>query len=190
MKISRAARLATDDVEQSTTVLLLVDFINPMDFEGAERLATRAVAAAQAATALRDRLGRDGFRTVYANDNYGRWNSDFACLWRRCVQRGGEAETMARALKPKPSDFKILKPRHSAFYSTPLSLILQQLGCTSLVIAGLATDNCVLFTAMDAYLRGYELWIPDNCTAAETDDAHRQALVLMASVLKAKTSSG
>ena len=74
----------------------------------------------------------------------------------------------------------------NAFYATPLDMLLRQLKCKRLVITGLATDNCVLFTAMDAYVRGYSLWIPEGCVAAERDDAHAGALDQMRRVMKAK----
>jgi nicotinamidase-related amidase len=152
-------------------VLLLVDFINPLDFPGGEALRVPAVAAAQATARLRRRLAAEGAQTVYANDNYGVWRSDFARLWQSCRALSGAPGRIAAALRPRREDFTVLKPRHSAFYSTPLDLLLRELKCRRLVVAGLAADNCVLFTAMDAYLRGFSLWIPQDCTAAESEEA-------------------
>lgn len=166
-------------------MLLVVDFINPLNFEGATNLEIPAVRAARVTARLRQRLSREGARTIYANDNYGVWNSDFASLWRKCVRLGGASADLALALPPRKKDFAILKPRHSAFYSTPLELLLQQLGCKRLVVTGLATDSCVLFTAMDAYLRGYTLWVPSDATAAQSEQAQQQTLAHMAAVLKA-----
>jgi len=172
---------------RSRRVLLLVDFINPLDFPGADKLAAPAVSAARATAELKDRLALEGVPAIYANDNYGVWRSDFKAVWSRCRATRGAAAQIARLLKPRPDDLTILKPRHSAFYSTPLELLLRQLRCRKLVIAGLATDNCVLFTAMDAYLHGYSLWVPEDCTAAERDDAKTSALAHMRRVLKART---
>ena len=84
-------------------------------------------------------------------------------------------------------DVTVLKPRHSAFYCTPLSLLLEQMHTRRLILAGLAADNCVLFTAMEAYVRGYELWVPEDCIAAERDAYRLHALDHMARVLKAET---
>jgi len=173
----------------SRTVLLLVDFVNPLNFPGAEKLAPFAVDAARRAAALRRRLTSEGVRTIYANDNYGLWGTDFRTLWQSCRASRGEAGVIARALAPRRPDFALLKPRHSAFYATPLDILLGQLRCRHLVIAGLAADNCVLFTAMDAYLRGYSLWIPADCVAAETEAGKRGALEHMSRVLKAKTAA-
>ena len=172
-------------LEPSRTVLLLVDFINPLDFDGAEQLSEPALAAARAAARLRKEADAAGVQTVYANDNYGVWRADFAHLWRRCSAGQGASAAMANELEPRERDFTILKPRHSAFYATPLHLLLQQLQCRRLVLTGLAADSCLLFTAMDAYLRGYSLWVPADCTASEDDAERDHALGHMARVMKA-----
>jgi nicotinamidase-related amidase len=179
------ARVRTPSLKPSPTVLVLVDFINPLDFDGAQSLAPPALDAARATAALRRRAARDGVQTIYANDNYGVWRSDFKAVWTRCSVMRGEPAEIARLLKPRPSDLTILKPRHSAFYSTPLDLLLRLLRCKKLIVAGLAADNCVLFTAMDAYLHGYSLWVPSDCTAAECEEAKQGALEHMRRVLKA-----
>jgi nicotinamidase-related amidase len=170
----------------SPVVLLLIDFVNPLDFDGAEDLSAAAVQAANAAARLRRRVRAAKLQTIYANDNFGDWNTDFKTLWMRCHSSNGDSATMADALRPRADDLTVLKPRHSAFYSTPLALLLQQLRCKRLILTGLAADSCVLFTAMDAYLRGYELWIPQDCVAAETEQARTQALDQMGRVLKAQ----
>jgi nicotinamidase-related amidase len=180
-------RVTPADVPRSPVVLLLVDFINPLTFDGAELLAPAAVEAAKACVALRRRARDQGIQTIFANDNYGVWHSDFRDVWRACRDGKPAAAKIAGWLKPHQADFTILKPRHSAFYATPLALLLSQLRCKRLIVAGLATDNCVLFTAMDAYLHGYALWVPEDCTAAESAEAKQGALAHMKRVLKAET---
>lgn len=179
------SKIRTSSLQTSRTVLLLVDFINPLTFDGADDMAPSALEAARQTAKLRKRLEAEGVRTIYANDNYGEWTSDFLALSRRCRALHGAAGRMARWMAPRRSDFAILKPRHSAFHATPLHLLLEQLHCKRLVVTGIAADSCVLFTAMDAYLRGYSLWVPVDCVAAESDEARDQALAQMARVLKA-----
>lgn len=172
-------------LKPSKTVLLLVDFINPLRFDGASEITPSALAAAQQTAKLRRRLEADGVRTVYANDNYGEWTSDFKALCRHCQDLAGAAGRIAKLMAPKRNNFAVLKPRHSAFYATPLHLLLEQLHCKHLIVTGIAADNCVFFTAMDAYLRGYSIWVPVDCVAAESGEARDQALQQMARVLKA-----
>lgn len=175
----RAAR-----VPQSQRVLLLVDFITPLDFPGAEALARPALEAARATATLKGRLKAEGVAALYANDNYGVWQSDFHSLVSQCLGRPGEAGEIARLLYPQADDLTILKPRHSAFYASPLELLLAEMDTRELVLCGLATDMCVQLTAADAFLREYKVWVPADCTAAQDEKAKAAALAYMESVLK------
>ncbi len=178
-------KIKTDELPPSKTVLLLVDFVNPLRFDGAAQLAPSAVDAARCTSALRRQLAPTGVRTIYANDNYGIWTSDFKALWSECAAMSGAAGLIASRLRPTKKDFALLKPRHSAFYATPLDILLGQLRCKQLIVTGIAADSCVLFSAMDAYLRGYALWVPVDCVAAESQEARDKALEHMQRVLKA-----
>ena len=177
-------------VPRSPRVLLLVDFINPLNFPGAEKLAQPALAAARATARLRDALDAKKVAVVYANDNYGAWQSDFQGLVAQCCERDDISGQIARLLAPRPTDITLLKPRHSAFYCTALELLLHDMGARELVVAGLSSDMCVQMTAADAFLRGYEgVWVPADCTAAETPQAKAASLKYMKDVLKCDVRS-
>lgn len=169
---------------KSQRVLLLVDFITSLDFPGAEQLAPGALAAARATAGLKQRLQAHGVPTIYANDNYGVWQSDFHSLVSTCLGLEGPAGEIARVLYPQADDITVLKPRHSAFYASAVELLLTEMGARELVICGLATDMCVQLTAGDAFLREYRIWVPADCTAAQTTQAKDTALAYMAGVLK------
>jgi nicotinamidase-related amidase len=177
-------------VPRSPRVLILVDYINPLDFPGAEKLAPFALPAARATLRLRQRLQSEGVAVVYANDNYGAWQSDFQSLVSQCSARDDTSGEIARLLAPRPGDITLLKPRHSAFYCTALELLLKEMGARELVLAGLATDMCVQMTAADAFLRGFEgVWVPSDCNAAETPQAKAASLRYMKDVLKCDVRS-
>lgn len=172
-------------VPRSPRVLVLVDFINPLNFPGAEKLAPFALKAARATLRLRERLEAGKVTVVYANDNYGAWQSDFQAQVAQCCAREDASGEIARMLAPRPGDVTLLKPRHSAFYCTALELLLKEMGARDLILAGLATDMCVQMTAADAFLRGYEgVWVPPECTAAETLQAKAASIRYMRDVLK------
>jgi nicotinamidase-related amidase len=177
-------------VPRSPRVLILIDYINPLDFPGAEKLAPAALSAARATVRLRERLDERKVAVVYANDNYGAWTSDFQALVARCSERDDISGEIARMLAPRPNDITLLKPRHSAFYCSALELLLKEMGARELILAGLATDICVQMTAADAFLRGYEhVWVPSDCTAAETTTAKTASLAYMRDVLKCDVRS-
>jgi nicotinamidase-related amidase len=81
-----------------------------------------------------------------------------------------------------------LKPKHSGFYSTTLSLLLTHLTAENLILTGIAGNNCVLFTANDAYMRDFKLFIPADCVVSNTEEENRHALKQMETVLKADTT--
>ena len=165
--------------------LLLVDFINLFEFEHAEKLAARAVQAAERTARLKERAAAAGIPCIYANDNFGHWRSEFSRLVKDCKERAGPAGEIARLLQPAPDDYAILKPRHSAFYGSPLEFLLDELGADSLIVTGLAADNCVFATAQDAYVRKFEVWVPSDCVAADTPEHEREALDHMRRTMKA-----
>lgn len=172
-------------VPRSPRVLIIIDFINPLDFPGAEALAPAALAAARATLQLRERLAREKVAVVYANDNYGSWTSDFQQLVAQCSERQDTSGEIARLLAPQPHHVTLLKPRHSAFYCSALELLLKEMDARELILAGLATDMCVQMTAADAFLRGYTgVWVPSDCTAAESEEAKQASLKYMQQVLK------
>jgi nicotinamidase-related amidase len=167
------------------TALLLIDFMNPLDFAGAQALARAALRAAARTAALKARLVQDKVPAIYCNDNFGRWESDFAAVIEHCRARGGIPARLAALLAPARADRSVLKPRHSAFFGTPLEFLLDQLRIERLILTGLAADNCIMFTAHDAYLRKYALWVPSDCVASERASYARNALAYMARVVKA-----
>ena len=180
--------MTTDELPRCRSVLLLIDFINPMDFPGAEDLAAAAVEAAQATSVLKRRLRKAGVPAIYANDNYGGWQSDFQSLVQRCAASRGASGEMARLLRPARGDLTVLKPRHSAFLGSPLDLLLARMEVKDIIITGVATDICVQLTAMDGFLRGFTLRVPSDCCAAESAGFHKQSLAYMARILKCDIS--
>jgi len=184
--VTRKTSLSTS-LPPSRRVMLLVDFINPLRFEGAKELAPFAVDAAQATARFKKRFRAEGGTAIYVNDNFGEWQSDVPRLLRECKRSGGAAAKLARFLAPAEEDLIVLKPRHSGFYQTPLDLLLHDLKAKELVIVGLSTDYCVKCTAMDAYVRGYRVCVPADCTAAESVQRRDDALTWMKDALKART---
>jgi nicotinamidase-related amidase len=171
------------------TALLLIDFMNPLDFDGADELAPAAVRAAQRTAALKEKLGARDIPAIYTNDNFGHWESNFDAVVRACIDLGGASGRMARLLAPRDGDHSVLKPRHSAFFGTPLEFLLEQMHVDNLILTGLAADSCIMFTAHDAYLRKHRLWVPRDCVASQREEYTQAALEHMARVLKADTAA-
>ena len=173
--------------DESRAALLVIDMINAFDFEGAQAMFPRVLAAAKATAALKKRARQARVPVVYVNDNFGKWRSDFRTLLAHCLQGNERAKAVAELLKPDEDDYFVLKPKHSGFQFTTLDVLLQYLGAETLVLTGVAGNFCVLFTAHDAYMRDFHLVVPRDCVASQTPDDDRYALEHMATVTKADT---
>ena len=165
--------------------LLLIDVINDLDFPGSESLAAEAVPMARRLRALKGRARRAGIPAIYINDNFGKWRSDFRTLVAHCVRDDVPGRPVARLLQPKRDDYFVLKPKHSAFYLTSLDLLLRSLDVRTVILTGIAGNNCVLFSANDAYMRDLHLVVPSDCIVSNSAEENEYALKQMRTVLKA-----
>lgn len=173
----------------SRAALLLIDVVNDLKFEGSESLVRLAEPMALRLRALKRRARAAGLPTIYINDNFGKWRSDFRATVAYCLKKNVPGHNVTRILKPDSKDYFVLKPKQSAFYGTTLDALLQQLGTRTVILTGIAGDNCVLFSANDAYMRNLKLFIPADCIASNTEIENEYALQLMKKVIKADTTS-
>ena len=173
--------------KKSRVALLLIDWINDLEFDEGAKLFPQALAAAKATAALRRRAKRAGVPVIYCNDNFGRWRSDFRSLLEHVLGDGVRGQPIAELLAPDKDDYFVLKPKHSGFHSTSLDVLLAHLGASTLILTGIAGNFCVLFTAHDAYMRDFRLLVPRDCLASEDEADNRRALEHMAKTCKADT---
>jgi nicotinamidase-related amidase len=175
--------------DKSPVVLLLIDVINDLEFEGGEELLRHALPMARRIADLKEKAGRAGIPTVYVNDNFGKWQSDLTRLVEHCLNDDVRGRPIVELLRPGEEDYFVLKPKHSGFYSSTLGVLLDYLGARTLIMAGVAGNICVLFTANDAYMRDYHLVIPRDCTASNRPEDNEYALEMMEQILKADIRS-
>lgn len=173
--------------DKSHAALLLIDVINALDFPEASQLLRHAVPMAERIAALKKRAKRNRVPTIYVNDNFGRWRSDFHAQVEHCLQDGVPGKPIVERLKPEANDYFVLKPKHSGFFSTTLDILLEYLGVEKVILAGIATNICVLFTANDAYMRDFQLAVPSDCVASNSEEENRYALEQIRTILKADT---
>lgn len=166
------------------TALLIIDLINRFDFTGAEKLLPRARKAAEVILSLRAEADEADIPVIYVNDNFGQWHSERSAL----IEHAGN-RLIVPAIAPRVGDYFVIKPQFSGFYATNLPVLLPKLGVTRLILTGVATDICVLFTAGDAYMRDYALWVPEDAVAAESAGRDAAALAIMRDHLGAQTAA-
>jgi len=176
--------------DDSPVVVVVIDVINDLEFPGGEELEGPAVEMARRLCPLLDRARKAGVSVIYANDNFGKWRSDFRALLDHCLNDDVRGRRVVEQLRPGADDYFILKPKHSAFFATALDTLLSYLKARTLILAGLATDSCVLATATDADMRDLHVVVAQDCVAAMTAERHERALAHLRETLDVRTTDG
>lgn len=183
-----ATRLNTVEAPVSVpvagTALLLIDVINDLAFDGSGPLVAQAESMAAPLARLKRRASSLGVPTIYINDNFGRWRSDFRRTVAHCTARSSPGHRVSMRLRPNARDYFVLKPKHSGFFDTTLDTLLDTLGIRRVILTGIAGNICVLFTANDAYMRDYKIFAPSNCIVSNTAIDNDHALRQIKTVLK------
>jgi nicotinamidase-related amidase len=175
--------------DPSTTVLLLIDVINHFEFPNGKEMLVQAQPIAPRLSRLKARARAAGIPIVYVNDNFGQWRSDLPKLLAYCLRPKAIGRRFVEQVRPEKNDYFVLKPRHSAFYQTPLEIVLEHLRASSLILCGLATNSCVVCTAHDAKMRNFNLFVPSDCSASLTAREHKQAIEHMKIMTDAITNA-
>jgi nicotinamidase-related amidase len=157
--------------------------INDFKFDHGKILAEKANQLTMPILNLKRLFYDKNWPVIYVNDHYNLWRADIDRIQTYCTNH--RSEKIIRAISPCEQDYFLIKPKHSGFYGTALSTLLRQLEVDTLILTGIAGNICVLFTANDAYMREYNLIVPNDCIASNSDDDNRYALTMMHEVLKA-----
>ena len=166
------------------TALLLIDVINDLACDGSEALVAQAESMAAPLAHLKRRATAAGVPAIYINDNFGQWRSDFRRTVAHCTARSSPGHRVSRRLRPTARDYFVLKPKHSGFFDTTLDTLLETLRIRRVILAGIAGNICVLFTANDAYMREYRIFAPADCIVSNTAADNEYALRQIGTVLK------
>jgi len=164
---------------------LIIDMINEFSFEDADKMFPAILTTAERIAELKRRVKTAGFPVIYVNDNFGQWRSDFQKLVARCLEEPCRGKEITKQLHPDEDDYFVLKPKHSAFYATPLEVLLGVLNTRRLILTGIAGNSCILYTAADAYMRDFELVVPSDGVLSNTSQKNAEALEHMETMLKA-----
>jgi nicotinamidase-related amidase len=156
--------------------LLLIDVVNHFEFPDGKALLRNALPLVTPLQRLKKLARSADVPVIYVNDNFGQWRSDASKLVAYCLRGRCAGRRFVEAIRPGPRDYCVLKPMHSAFYQTPLELLLREVGASSLFLAGLATNSCILCTAHDANMRNFKVAVVKDCCAARTTAEHDKAL--------------
>ena len=154
--------------------LLLIDVLTTFQFPDGNEILQGALNIRDPLVKLKARARQLRIPVLYVNDNFGDWRSEKEVLMGRCLEAKGAQ--FVRPLLPDSEDYFVLKPMHSAFYMTPLEVLLRHLEVETLILTGLTSNSCITATAHDANMRGFDIYIPPDCSCARNAEEHTQAL--------------
>jgi nicotinamidase-related amidase len=160
------------------TALLIIDMLNPYDHEDAEKLTESVRKALPRIVELRKRAeADDDVVTIYVNDNHDQWDLDRKALVKLAMD--GEHPDLIEPIVPDGHEPFLAKGRHSVFYQTSLAHLLQVQEVQCVVLIGQVTEQCILYSALDGYLRGYEIHVPSSAVAHIYPELAEPALQMM-----------
>jgi nicotinamidase-related amidase len=178
--------MAKNILRRSRVAVLLIDVINNFEFLDGKQILQNALRIAPNLARLKRRARSSNIPVIYVNDNFGQWHSDAKEILAYCLRPGCAGKPFVEQIKPGDDDYCILKPMHSAFYQSPLDVLLRHLGVSSLILAGLTTNSCILCTAHDANMRDLKITVVADCCAARTKRDHEEAIANIKAIADAR----
>jgi nicotinamidase-related amidase len=166
------------------TAVCVIDMLNAYDFEDADLLTANVEPVVKPIAALIARAQDEGAEVIYVNDNYGDWNSSREELAERAM--AGRRPDLVEPLLPTDEAAFVLKARHTIFYMTPLEYLLSQRGLDRLVLVGQVTEQCILYSALDAYVRHLQVTVPPDGVAHIHEELADAALKMMERNMRAE----
>jgi nicotinamidase-related amidase len=161
----------------SRSALIVVDMINGYDFPDAEKLVPSARNAVPVIRDLIERAREEDTAVIYVNDNFGHWRSNRDELVEEAL--AGDHRDLVEPIAPDDDALFVVKARHSIFYQTPLEYLLGQEGVERVILSGQVTEQCILYSALDAYIRHLEVHVPPDAVAHIYEDLSQAALKMM-----------
>lgn len=162
----------------TATALLVIDMLNDYDHEDGEQLKATARDVVPVIAGLIGRARESDVDVIHVNDNHARWEVDRATLVDD-LKRLPDADEMIEPMLPAPGAPFLFKARHSGFFASGLGYLLERRGIERLILTGQVTEQCILYTALDAYVRHFEVIVPRDAVACIDSDLADAALKMM-----------
>lgn len=163
--------------DSPSAALVVVDVLQTYDFDDVERLLPSAEAAAPVIQRLIGDAQERGLPLIYVNDSFGDWGGERSKLVDRVLQ--GPHAHLVRDLVPPEDAVFVAKARHSIFYETPLAYLLRDEGIDRLVLCGQVTEQCILYSALDAHVRHLEMVVARDACAHIDEELAEAAFRMM-----------
>jgi nicotinamidase-related amidase len=169
------------------SALLVIDMLNTYEHEDAETLAASVADVVSEIAGILERARSEDTLVIYVNDNYGDWNTSAHELAERALN--GRHPELVEPVLPVDEAAFVIKARHSVFYATPLEYLLETHGVGRIVLTGQVTEQCILYSALDAYVRHFGVAVPRDAVAHIHEHLGRAALEMMERNMRAEITT-
>jgi len=171
----------TNEHRDKRHAILVIDMLN--DFVNGKLKCERAQRIIPNIQQLLSEARSKGIPVFFCNDEHLPLDTYEMKLWGPHAMKGSEGAKVIDELKPYESDYLIPKRTYSAFDGTGLDKALNGVyggnGANTVIITGLHTHMCCRHTAYDAFVRGFDIIVPEDAVDAFTEDDHRSGLDYM-----------
>jgi nicotinamidase-related amidase len=167
--------------------LIVIDMINTYEHADAELLLPAVREALPSMVRLLERARAAGVPVIYVNDNFGEWRSHHGEIVETALS--GQHADLVEPIRPDDESLFVVKARHSIFFETPLSYLLSQLGVGQVILCGQVTEQCVLYSALDAHIRHLDVVVAEDAVASIHHDLADAALRMMQRNMDAEVRS-
>nr|WP_272922525.1 isochorismatase family cysteine hydrolase [Streptomyces sp. SID5785] len=168
--------------------MIVIDMIHTYDHEDADLLLPSARKIVPVVGDLLAAARSAGTAVVYANDNFGQWRSHHGEIVRAALD--GPHADLVQPVTPDDDSLFVVKARHSIFYETPLAYLLWELGVTHVVLCGQVTEQCVLYSALDAHIRHLDVTVVSDAVATIHPQLADAAMEMMRRNMGARVLAG
>jgi nicotinamidase-related amidase len=159
------------------TALIVIDMLNSYEHADGEQLTRSVERSLPPMVRLVERAAQEDVVTIYVNDNFGAWNSNRDELVETVLS--GRFRHLVEPIAPQDDTLFVVKARHSIFFQTPLEYLLGEQGVERVVLTGQVTEQCVLYSALDAYIRHLDVVVPRDAVAHIHEHLADAAIELM-----------
>jgi nicotinamidase-related amidase len=164
-------------VSDAKTALVVIDMINAYEHPDAEKLTKSVEERLPNMVDLVKRATDEDVPIIYVNDNFGAWKSSRDDLVEEAMK--GDFKALVEPITPADETMFVVKARHSAFYETPFEYLLRQEEIERIVLIGQVTEQCILYSALDAYIRHFKVAVPRDAVACIHENLAEAALEMM-----------
>lgn len=165
----------TMQLKPQQCAILVVDMLNDFFKEGGEMVLEGGEVLYEPIEALTHAARKLKMPIFWLNQSLSPDDTLFKKRVVHCLKGSWGAE-IVEDLTVAEDDIIVPKRRYSGFFQTDLDLHLRERNIRQVVVTGVVTNICVRSTVNDAFFLGYDVFVPEECVMATSDQLQQSHL--------------